>query len=85
MNLPKGAATSVALALLSVIGATSMSAAKTFVYVSNAQDGNIDGYTMDAGTGALIYDTDGAGGAAGVQFATVAPGLALTNADFLIV
>jgi 6-phosphogluconolactonase len=53
MNLPKGAATSVALALLSVTGATSMSAAKTFVYVSNAQDGNIDGYAMDAGTGAL--------------------------------
>jgi 6-phosphogluconolactonase len=53
MKTPKGAATSVALALLSVIGATSMSAAKTFVYVSNAQDGNIDAYTMDAGTGAL--------------------------------
>ena len=30
-----------------------MSAAKTFVYVSNAQDGNIDAYTMDTGTGAL--------------------------------
>ena len=27
--------------------------AKTFVYVSNAQDGNIDGYTLDKGTGAL--------------------------------
>jgi 6-phosphogluconolactonase len=27
--------------------------AKTFVYVSNAQDGNIDAYTMDKGTGAL--------------------------------
>ena len=53
MKMPTGAATSVALALLSVIGATSMSAAKTFVYVSNAQDGNIDAYTMDAGTGAL--------------------------------
>ena len=53
MKMPKGAATRVALALLSVIGATSMSAAKTFVYVSNAQDGNIDAYTMDTGTGAL--------------------------------
>jgi 6-phosphogluconolactonase len=27
--------------------------AKTFVYVSNAQDGNIDAYTLDKGTGAL--------------------------------
>jgi 6-phosphogluconolactonase len=45
--------TSLALALLFAIGATSMSMAKTFVYVSNAQDGNIDTYTMDMNTGAL--------------------------------
>jgi len=30
-----------------------MSGAKTSVYVSNAQDGNIDGYVMDIATGAL--------------------------------
>jgi len=42
-----------ALALLFAIGATSMSMAKTFVYVSNAQDGNIDTYNMDMNTGAL--------------------------------
>ncbi|MDI4233525.1 beta-propeller fold lactonase family protein [Bradyrhizobium sp. 31Argb] len=30
-----------------------MCAAKTFVYVSNAQDGNIDAYTMDTSTGSL--------------------------------
>jgi 6-phosphogluconolactonase len=53
MKMPRSAATSVALALLFVIGVTSMSAAKTFVYVSNAQDGNIDAYVMDTGTGAL--------------------------------
>jgi 6-phosphogluconolactonase len=53
MKMPRSAATSVALALLFVIGVTSMSAAKTFVYVSNAQDGNIDAYVMDTGNGAL--------------------------------
>jgi 6-phosphogluconolactonase len=53
MKMPGSAATRVALALLFVIGVTSMSAAKTFVYVSNAQDGNIDAYIMDTGTGAL--------------------------------
>jgi 6-phosphogluconolactonase len=53
MKMPRSGATSVALALLFVFGVTSMSAAKTFVYVSNAQDGNIDAYTMDTGTGAL--------------------------------
>src|SRR6201993_4161331 len=42
-----------ALALLLTIGTTSFCAAKTFVYVSNAQDGNIDAYVMDLGTGAL--------------------------------
>ena len=41
------------LALLFVVGVTSMSEAKTFVYVSNAQDGNIDAYVMDMSTGTL--------------------------------
>ena len=31
-----------------------MSAAKTYVYVSNAQDGNIDAFVMDMSTGALM-------------------------------
>ena len=53
MKTPRSGATSVALALLFVIGVTSMSVAKTFVYVSNAQDGNIDAFIMDTSTGAL--------------------------------
>jgi 6-phosphogluconolactonase len=53
MNSPRNRATILTLALLLVIGVTSMSAAKTFVYVSNAQDGNIDSYIMDTSTGAL--------------------------------
>ncbi|MGB8043392.1 MAG: beta-propeller fold lactonase family protein, partial [Pseudolabrys sp.] len=53
MKTPGSGATSLALALLFVIGVTSMSAAKTFVYVSNAQDGNIDAYIMDTSNGAL--------------------------------
>ena len=53
MKTPGKGTTSLALALLFVIGVTSMSAAKTFVYVSNAQDGNIDAYIMDTSNGAL--------------------------------
>jgi 6-phosphogluconolactonase len=53
MKTPWNGAASLALALVVATGATSLCAAKTFVYVSNAQDGNIDGYAMDAGTGAL--------------------------------
>jgi len=53
MKTPRSGATSLVLALLYVIGVTSMSTAKTFVYVSIAQDGNIDAYTMDTNTGTL--------------------------------
>ncbi|HET9685963.1 MAG TPA: beta-propeller fold lactonase family protein [Pseudolabrys sp.] len=52
MKTRSGAA-GLALALLFVAGVTSMSEAKTFVYVSNAQDGNIDTFVMDTTTGAL--------------------------------
>lgn len=46
-------AASAALAALLAIGAPSMSAAATFVYVSDAEDATIDAYAMDAKTGAL--------------------------------
>ena len=49
----RSGATGLALALLFGAGVTSMSEAKTFVYVSNAQDGNIDAFVMDTTTGAL--------------------------------
>jgi 6-phosphogluconolactonase len=49
----RSGATGLALALLFGAGVTSMSEAKTFVYISNAQDGNIDAFVMDTTTGAL--------------------------------
>ncbi len=53
MKTPRSGTTSVTLGLLLAIGVASMAAAKTFVYVSNAQDGNIDAYVMDTSSGAL--------------------------------
>jgi 6-phosphogluconolactonase len=44
---------SVSLAILLAIGMPSMSAAATFVYVSDAEDATIDAYVMDAKTGVL--------------------------------
>ena len=38
----------------------------------------------DAGTGNLSYDPDGSGAAASILFATLSPGLALTNSQFLV-
>jgi len=42
MRTPRMIAASLAAAFLFVTGAASVSVAKTYVYVSNAQDGNID-------------------------------------------
>ena len=39
----------------------------------------------NSASGALLFDTDGSGASAAVQFATLAPSLALTAADFLLV
>ncbi|MFI0848969.1 hypothetical protein [Mesorhizobium sp. IMUNJ 23232] len=48
-----------------------------------AQDSN-DHIIYETDTGKLFYDADGLGGAAGIQFAKLAVGLALTNADFSV-
>ena len=39
----------------------------------------------ESDTGALFFDQDGTGANARIQFATLAPGLALTAADFLVI
>jgi hypothetical protein len=48
-----------------------------------AQDAN-DHIVYETDTGKLFYDADGVGGAAGIQFAKLAVGLALTSADFSV-
>ena len=49
----------------------------------SAADAN-DRIIYDSATGALYYDADGLGGTAQIQFATLAPGLALTGNDFVV-
>lgn len=51
---------------------------------TSAQDSD-DRIIYDSTTGNIYYDPDGNGSSAQVLFAHVTPGLALTNADFLIV
>ncbi|TIT84358.1 MAG: calcium-binding protein, partial [Mesorhizobium sp.] len=57
--------------------------AAVFTVGSEAIDDS-DHIIYDA-TGALLFDQDGAGGAAAVQFATVDPGTWLTADDFFVV
>ena len=54
-----------------VIGAAALDASDRIIY--------------DDATGAVYYDSDGIGGAAQIQFATLSAGLALTNLDFFVV
>jgi Ca2+-binding RTX toxin-like protein len=56
--------------------------AAAFVIGSAAADAD-DRIIYDSATGALWFDADGSGAAAQIQFASLAPALALTNDDFL--
>ena len=44
-----------------------------------------DRIIYNAATGGLFFDPDGTGAAATVRFATLAPGLALSSTDFLVI
>jgi Ca2+-binding RTX toxin-like protein len=57
-------------------------AANAFVIGAAATDAD-DRIIYDPVAGALYYDSDGDGAGAAVQFASLAPGLALTNTDFV--
>lgn len=57
--------------------------ASAFVTGSTAADAD-DRIIYDPITGALHYDADRTGAGAAVQFATIDPGIALTNADFVV-
>jgi Ca2+-binding RTX toxin-like protein len=59
-------------------------AGSQFVIGTAALDANHRIIYNDA-TGAVLYDSDGTGETAAIQFAQLSPGLALTNFDFLVV
>jgi serralysin len=59
-------------------------AASAFVIGTAAADAN-DRIIYNSATGALLFDIDGTGATAAVQFATLTPGLAMTAAEFGII
>lgn len=66
------------------IGATGVLASGAFVVGAAAADSG-DRVVYNKTTGQLYFDADGSGAGAGVLFATVAAGTALTAADFLVI
>jgi microcystin-dependent protein len=63
--------------------ATGYLAAAAFHAGTSAADVS-DRIIYDSATGMIYFDTDGAGGAAQMLFAKVAPGVVITNADFYV-
>ncbi|MBU4529738.1 MAG: hypothetical protein KUA43_08670 [Hoeflea sp.] len=70
--------------IFTALTATGALAASAFHIGASANDAN-DRIIYNSGTGALFYDSDGTGGAAAIQFATLSTGLALTAGDFFVV
>jgi Ca2+-binding RTX toxin-like protein len=55
-----------------------------FVVGSEAKDGD-DRIIYNPETGALMFDADGSGSGAAVQFAILQPGLSVTESDFMVI
>jgi Ca2+-binding RTX toxin-like protein len=72
-------------AVFTALTATGTLATENFAVGAAAADAD-DFIIYDDASGALFYDADGSGlGDAQVQFATLNPGLAIANDDFLVV
>lgn len=71
-------------AAFKALGNPALLSAAQFHIGTGAADA-LDRIVYNSATGALYYDADGSGAGAAIQFATLSKGLAMTNADFLIV
>jgi len=73
-------------AVFSALTVTGALAASSFVKgdAAVALDAN-DFIIYDSSAGKLLYDSDGNGGGAPIKIATIGVGLAMTNADFVVI
>lgn len=70
--------------VFTAVGANGVLAVGAFYAGASAHDAT-DRIIYNSATGALLYDADGNGAGAAIQFATLGTGLGLTNTDFLII
>ncbi|WP_120785121.1 calcium-binding protein [Kumtagia ephedrae] len=74
-----------ASAIFTVLGAGPLAAEAFVANAAGAATAAAHRIIYDTDSGALLYDADGnAGGSSAVQFASLAPGLSLTSADFVV-
>ncbi len=71
-------------AIFTLLGGVGTLASAAFHIGASAADAS-DRIIYDSLTGALSYDEDGLGGDAATLFATLGTGLAMTNADFVVI
>ena len=57
----------------------------TSFHTGTAAGDGLDRIIYNSTNGSLFYDADGTGSTVAVQFATLATGLVLTNADFWVI
>ena len=72
-------------AVFTALSAGALSAAAFAANATGLAGDASDRVIYETDTGKLFYDADGTGAIAGVQFATLTVGLALTAADFLVI
>lgn len=70
--------------VFTTLGPNGLLAAGAFHNGTGAHDAN-DRIIYNSASGALFYDSNGSAAGGSVQFATLSTGLAMTNADFLII
>jgi len=68
-----------------IVGTGTLSVAQFVANSSGTAQDAADRIVYETDTGKLFYDSNGSAAGGSVQFATLSPGLGLTNADFLIV
>lgn len=68
-----------------IAGVGALTSAQFFQSATGVAHDKDDRIMYESDTGKLFYDADGSGAGAGVQFATLTTGLALTSADFYVI
>ncbi|MFM9938439.1 MAG: hypothetical protein ACKVP7_02955 [Hyphomicrobiaceae bacterium] len=71
--------------IMTGLGATTGTMTAAAYFTGAAAGDASDRIIYNSGTGALLYDADGTGATAAIQFATLSTGLVMSNLEFVII